>query len=122
MARPLIPWDVIKSKKEVRIEFDREALRLLGLTAAELKQVGKDQTASALSKILAAEILLALKTGVSRSFERILNRVLGKPVDQIALSVQDTQELAKRMLDLSKADQIKLIESRLAELKAEVNE
>jgi hypothetical protein len=123
MSRPSpLPWDIIKAKKEVRFEFDRETLRLLRLKPSELDQIGQDEGSSTLTKIIAKELLLSSVTGLSKSLERILNRVLGKPVDQIALAVQDTQELAKRMLDLPKADQIKLIETRLAELKAEVNE
>lgn len=106
-------------KKALRCSFDLAVCDLLALPNKDLMRIQKSPRETAMRRVIAKELLQAIQYGATKSFERMLSRVLGKPIDVEEMETRDTSQLAKQMLMMPRDEQIKLIERRLKELKDE---
>lgn len=118
-GRPKLPWELIVQKKALRCSFDLAVCDLLALPNKDLMRIQKSPRETAMRRVIAKELLQAIQYGATKSFERMLSRVLGKPIDVEEMETRDTSQLAKQMLMMPRDEQIKLIERRLKELKDE---
>lgn len=118
-GRIKLPWEVLKAKKELRIEFDRQFCRIVSMDLREIKSLLADPNCSVIERIIVKEIAQATLHGITASFTTMMNRTLGHAMDTSETEARDSAEAAKQLMTIPKEEQIKLIEQRLKELKDE---
>lgn len=117
-GRPNLPWDVVLAKKDLRADYDRTVCKLIMMKQDDIAKIAIDVEAPGLHRILAKAIINLLQLAEVSELDKLLDRTLGKAIGVDDLIARDTIELAKSMIALSSDERIKLLESRLGELKA----